>query len=177
MIPQFHRIEAFSSHWRPRKMYPPFPGPHRLKNRPRKCWIPPWSFATHPTISGERGDLENAIDALDQSYAIILKINPNESPELLQQIDDLRFAISQRILQVYSSRATVLNGNHKAIPLDMNSHVKKAIEMFQGSHRKSFLAAYQRSGKYRPYIVKSLKKAGSSRRTVMAGRSSKADLR
>lgn len=108
----------------------------------------------------ERGDLENAIDALDQSYAIILKINPNESPELLQQIDDLRFAISQRILQVYSSRATVLNGNHKAIPLDMNSHVKKAIDMFQGSHRKSFLAAYQRSGKYRPYIVKSLKKAG-----------------
>ncbi|EFK06387.1 conserved hypothetical protein, partial [delta proteobacterium NaphS2] len=58
----------------------------------------------------EQGDLENAIDALDESYAIILRINPNNSPEIQQQIDDLRFTISQRILQVYSSRFTVLNG-------------------------------------------------------------------
>ncbi|MCD6295183.1 MAG: hypothetical protein J7M20_09765, partial [Deltaproteobacteria bacterium] len=67
----------------------------------------------------EQGDLENAIDALDESYSIILKIAPNKSPEIQQQIDDLRFTISQRILQVYSSRFTVLNGNHKEIPMDM----------------------------------------------------------
>ena len=51
----------------------------------------------------EQGDLENAIDALDESYSIILRIDPNKSPEIQQQIDDLRFTISQRILQVYSS--------------------------------------------------------------------------
>lgn len=108
----------------------------------------------------ERGDLENAIDALDESYSIILKIDPNKSPETQQQIDDLRFTISQRILQVYSSRFTVLNGNHKAIPLDMNPHVKKALDLYKGRYKKSFLVAYRRSGKYRPFIVKHLKEAG-----------------
>lgn len=108
----------------------------------------------------EQGDLENAIDALDESYSIILKIDPNKSPEIQQQIDDLRFTISQRILQVYSSRFTVLNGNHKAIPLDMNPHVKKALDLYKGRYKKSFLVAYRRSGKYRPFIVKHLKDAG-----------------
>ena len=108
----------------------------------------------------EQGDLENAIDALDESYAIILRINANNSPEIQQQIDDLRFTISQRILQVYSSRFTVLNGNHKAIPLHMNSHVQKALDLYKGRYRKAFLAAYRRSGKYRPFIVKRLKEAG-----------------
>ncbi len=108
----------------------------------------------------ERGDLGNAIDALDQSYSIILKIDPNKSPELLQQIDDLRFTISQRILQVYSSRFTVLNGNHKAIPLDMNPHVQKALNLYTGRYKKSFMVAYRRSGQYRPFIVKHLKEAG-----------------
>ena len=108
----------------------------------------------------EQGDLENAIDALDESYSIILNINSNKSPEIQQQIDDLRFTISQRILQVYSSRFTVLNGNHKAIPLDMNPHVKKALDLYKGRYKKSFLVAYRRSGKYRPFIVKHLKEAG-----------------
>jgi membrane-bound lytic murein transglycosylase D len=108
----------------------------------------------------EQGDLENAIDALDESYSIILKIDPNKSHEIKQQIDDLRFTISQRILQVYSSRFTVLNGNHKAIPLDMNPHVKKALDLYKGRYKKSFLVAYRRSGKYRPFIVKHLKEAG-----------------
>ncbi|OQY46419.1 MAG: hypothetical protein B6240_07290 [Desulfobacteraceae bacterium 4572_87] len=108
----------------------------------------------------EQGDLENAIDALDESYSIILRINPNKSPEIQQQIDDLRFTISQRILQVYSSRFTVLNGNHKAIPLDMNPHVKKALDLYKGRYKKSFLVAYRRSGKYRPFILKRLKEAG-----------------
>jgi len=108
----------------------------------------------------EQGDLENAIDALDESYAIILRIDHKQSPAIQQQIDDLRFTISQRILQIYSSRFTVLNGNHKAIPLDMNPHVKKALDLYKGAYKKSFLAAYQRSGKYRPFILKKLKEAG-----------------
>ena len=115
----------------------------------------------------EQGDLENAIDALDESYSIILRINPNKSPEIQQQIDDLRFTISQRILKVYSSRFTVLNGNHKAIPLDMNPHVKKALDLYKGRYKKSFLAAYRRSGKYRPFIIKRLKEAGSARGALL----------
>ncbi len=108
----------------------------------------------------ERGDLENAVDALDQAYSLILQINPDQSPEILQQRDDLRYTISQRIMQVYSSRFTVVNGYHKAIPLDMNQDVVQALELLKGKERKFFLNAYRRSGKYRPAIVKALKEAG-----------------
>jgi membrane-bound lytic murein transglycosylase D len=108
----------------------------------------------------ERGDLDNAVDALDEAYSLILQIRPNEAPDILQQRDDLRYTISQRVLQIYSSRFTVVNGFHKAIPLDMNSEVQKALQMFKGGQREFFLAAYRRSGKYRPAILKALKEAG-----------------
>ncbi len=109
----------------------------------------------------EQGDLENAIDALDQAYSLILKINSNEAPpEIIQEKEDLRFTISKRIAEVYASRFTVANGDHKEIPLDMNRHVEKALKLFKGRERKFFLAAYHRSGKYRPAIVRALKEAG-----------------
>jgi len=108
----------------------------------------------------ERGDLDNAVSALDQAYSLILRIRPDEPPEILQQRDDLRITISKRIMQVYSSRFTVVNGFHKAIPLDMNQHVRKALQVFKGRERKFFLSAYRRSGRYRPAIVKALREAG-----------------
>ncbi|HBF42355.1 MAG TPA: lytic transglycosylase, partial [Desulfobacteraceae bacterium] len=108
----------------------------------------------------EQGDLENAIDALDQAYSLILKVNPKDNPEFLQQREDLRFTISKRIIEVYSSRFTVANGYHKAIPLAMNSHVQKALNMFKGVKKDFFVNAYRRSGKYRQKIIKEMKKAG-----------------
>lgn len=137
-----------------------FPRPDRIEKSNQELLDSALEFCNASNDFWEQGDLENAIDALDESYSIILRIDPNESPEMQQQIDDLRFTISQRILQVYSSRFTVLNGNHKAIPLDMNRHVRKALELYKGRYKKSFLAAYRRSGKYRPFIVKKLKEAG-----------------
>jgi peptidoglycan lytic transglycosylase D len=108
----------------------------------------------------EQGDLDNAIDALDQAYSLILKISPGQTPEILQQREDLRVTISKRIIEVYSSRFTVANGIHKVIPLEMNSHVERALKVFKGRERGFFLKAYRRSGKYRPAIVKALKEAG-----------------
>ncbi|UCF82979.1 MAG: LysM peptidoglycan-binding domain-containing protein [Desulfobacteraceae bacterium] len=109
----------------------------------------------------DKGDLDNALDALDQAYSLVLKVNASpEEPEILQQKDDLRFTISKRIIECYSSRFTVANGYHKAIPLVMNRHVEKAIKLFIGKERKFFLDAYRRSGQYRPAIVKALKEAG-----------------
>ena len=109
----------------------------------------------------EHGDLENAIDALDQAYSLILKINGNTAnPEILQQKEDLRFTISKRITEVYSSRFIVANGYYKAIPMVMNSHVQGALNLFKGRERNFFLNAYSRSGRYRPAILKSLKEAG-----------------
>lgn len=117
-------------------------------------------FCNAATDFWNQGDLDNAMDALDQAYSLILQVDPDQSPEILQQRDDLRITISKKIMQVYSSRFTVVNGKHHAIPLTMNADVKRAISLFQGSERKFFLRAYQRSGKYRPMILKKLKKAG-----------------
>ena len=109
----------------------------------------------------DEGDLDNALDALDQAYSLILKVSPSpKAPEILQQRDDLRFTISKRIIECYSSRFTVANGYNKAIPLEKNRHVEKALKLFTGREREFFLNAYRRSGGYRPAIVTALKEAG-----------------
>jgi membrane-bound lytic murein transglycosylase D len=108
----------------------------------------------------EQGDLYNALDALDQAYSLILKVSPEEDPELLQQKEDLRFTISKRIIEVYSSRFTVANGHNSVIPLVMNRYVERALTQFKGRDRNFFLDAYRRSGRYRPAILKALKEAG-----------------
>jgi membrane-bound lytic murein transglycosylase D len=108
----------------------------------------------------QQGDLPNAIDALDQAYSLILTVNPENDSEILQQRDDLRYTISKRIMEVYSSRFTVANGHNKVIPLVINRHVERALAMFRGRDRNSFLDAYRRSGRYRPAITSALKEAG-----------------
>lgn len=107
----------------------------------------------------QKGELDNAIDALDKAYSLVLQIDGVDT-ELLQEKDDLRITISKRIIEVYSSRFTVANGTHKAIPLVMNSHVENALASFKGKEREFFLDAYARSGRYRPAIVRALNEAG-----------------
>jgi membrane-bound lytic murein transglycosylase D len=109
----------------------------------------------------QKGELENALEALDHAYALILKTDTTNSPKLLQQKEDLRFLISKRILEIYASRNIVVTGNHNAIPLVMNKHVQLEINHFtKYGEKKFFIEAYKRSGKYRPYIVSELKAAG-----------------
>ncbi len=106
----------------------------------------------------QQGEIEKAIDALDQAYALILKVDTCNRPKLMQQIDNLRFMISKRILEIYASRNTVVSGKHDAIPLVMNQHVEAEIQRL--SRGRYFAEAYMRSGKYRPMMVAELKKAG-----------------
>ena len=95
------------------------------------------------------------------AYALILGISDQENPDIQQQKEDLRFLISKRILEIYASRNIVVNGNHDAIPLDINSHVQREIDSFtKGHEKKFFLAAYRRSGRYRPMIIAKLRQAG-----------------
>jgi len=108
----------------------------------------------------EHGELDNALNSLDQAYSLILKVSPEDDPEILQQREDLRFTISKRIIEVYTSRFTVANGYKKPIPLVMNSHVERALKLYKGKDRQFFLDAYRRSGRYRPAIVRALKDAG-----------------
>jgi membrane-bound lytic murein transglycosylase D len=108
----------------------------------------------------ERGDLESALNALDESYALILAVNQDADQTLLQQKEDLRFTIAKRIMEVYASRFSVVTGNQNAIPLVMNKHVEKAIKSFTGSEGKFFINSYIKSGKYRAAIVEGLKEEG-----------------
>jgi membrane-bound lytic murein transglycosylase D len=108
----------------------------------------------------QRGEMDNALHALDQAYALIIEAEAYDIPKLNQQKDDLRFMISKRILEIYASRHTTAKGNHDAIPMVLNEDVQKEINLFNNGSRDFFIAAYTRSGKYRPYIVEELKKAG-----------------
>jgi membrane-bound lytic murein transglycosylase D len=106
----------------------------------------------------EKGDVENTLNILDKAYAVIL--DTNGDPEVARQKDDLRLLISKRILAAYSARQTVTNGKASEIPLIINSDVEKEIRSFQGVERDFFISSYQRSGMYRPIILRELRKAG-----------------
>ncbi len=109
----------------------------------------------------QKGELETALESLDRAYSLILKVDTQDMPKLIQQKDDLRFLISKRILEIYASRIIVANGKHKAIPLTMNAYVKAELDSFtKGREKKIFRKAYQRSGRYRPHMVEELRKAG-----------------
>jgi len=105
-----------------------------------------------------RGDIENALNFLDQAYAIIL--DTNGDAEIARQKDDLRLLISKQILSVYTSRRTVTSGMRGEIPMVMNAEVEREIRSFQTIERDFFISAYQRAASIRPIILKALKKAG-----------------
>ena len=108
----------------------------------------------------QKGELENAVEALDQAYALILHVDTTDQPKLIQQKEDLRFMISKRILEIYASRNIVVNGNHNAIPLVINSHIQAEINLLTRAERNFFRSSYKRSGRYRPQIVAALREAG-----------------
>jgi membrane-bound lytic murein transglycosylase D len=108
----------------------------------------------------QKGELENALEALDKAYSLILEVDTLEDAKLIQQKEDLRFLISKRILEIYASRNIVVNGSYHEIPLAMNRHVENELKHFTGIERQFFQESYQRSGFYRPYILEALKKEG-----------------
>ena len=109
----------------------------------------------------QQGEFDNALHALDQAYQQIMTVDAAELPKFIQQKDDLRYMISKRILEIYASRHNTAKGNGHAIPREMNRHIRREVKFFtEGRGRSFFINAYKRSGRYRPYIVEQLKKAG-----------------
>ncbi len=106
----------------------------------------------------EDNDMDQAIESLDQAYALILKV-PN-SQKLSQQKEDLRFTISKRIMEMYASQQTTVKGSYNAIPMVVNNHVTREIQSFQTVERDFFLESYKRSGRYRNNMAQALKEAG-----------------
>ncbi len=109
----------------------------------------------------QKGELDNALAALDRAYELILQIDTEAEPKLIQQKEDLRFLISKRILEIYASRNIVVNGKHNAIPITINKHVQAEIDRFTRTGEiKFFNESYKRAALYRPYIIEQLKQAG-----------------
>jgi membrane-bound lytic murein transglycosylase D len=108
----------------------------------------------------QRGELEDALVSLDRAYAAMVDAQVDDDPVLLRQQEDLRRLIARRVVEVYAARRTVVGDVNAAIPKVMNDHVRREIASFQGRERKEFLAAYERSGLYRPMIVEALRAAG-----------------
>jgi len=115
-----------------------------LLNESRDYWI--------------KGDMENALDLLDQAYALLL--DTNGDPDIARQKDDIRLLISKQILAIYSSMHTATGGKRSEIPHIVNSDVEKEIRLFQTVENDFFIQSYKRSGLYRSIILKELKKAG-----------------
>lgn len=108
----------------------------------------------------EEGNLDEALNNLDSAYYLILEINPVSSPELTQQKEDVRYLISKRILEIYASRQIVVTGKYKEIPITMHAHVIREIKRLTGPEKKFFMQSLERAGRFRPFIVEELKKAG-----------------
>ncbi len=109
----------------------------------------------------QKGEIDNALQALDTAYSLILKVNTYNRPRLIQQKEDLRHLISKRIVEIYSSRYVARRPNHNSIPLVMNDHVKAEIHlMTAGVEKDFFINAYRRSGRYRHWIEQEFVKEG-----------------
>jgi len=106
------------------------------------------------------GETEKAIEALDHAYSLVLKAPADADGKSIQQKDDLRFVISKRLMEIYTSRLTTVKGKDKEIPIVVNNHVENEIKLFQTIERDFFIESYQRSGRYHDDMVKAFRAAG-----------------
>jgi membrane-bound lytic murein transglycosylase D len=111
-------------------------------------------------LAWDKGDLDTALIALDEAYSLILKLNLPPDDPLIQEKNELRLMVAQRIQEIYASLETVVGNNHQSIPIEENEHVLKEINIFQKKERKLFELSYKRSGRYRKIIVEELTRAG-----------------
>ena len=108
----------------------------------------------------EKGNLEEALNDLDNAYSEIVAIDLDQTPDLNQEKEDLRYMISKRILEIYASRHIVVTGKHNAIPITMNKYVEREIKRLTGPNRRFLIESLKRAARYRPYILSKLKEAG-----------------
>jgi membrane-bound lytic murein transglycosylase D len=107
-----------------------------------------------------REDMDGALAKLDQAYGQLLKMSlPADSP-LLQEKNDLRILIAQRIQKISASRTTLASSVNGSIPILENQWVMKEIRSFQTVERKAFEESFKRSGLYMEMILGELRKEG-----------------
>ncbi|SKA29210.1 LysM peptidoglycan-binding domain-containing protein [Desulfococcus multivorans] len=116
------------------------------------------SYCRKSQTCWQKEEIEEALAALDKAYALLLKLDDEDDPDMVKRKEDLRFLISKRILEIYASRNTTAKGHRRAIPIEINRHVQKEIDYL--TKGDFFVNAYRRSGRYRAHISQELSKAG-----------------
>ncbi len=105
-----------------------------------------------------REDMDGALAKLDEAYGLLLKLSlPPDSP-LLQEKNDLRILIAQRIKKISVSRTTLASPVNGSIPLVENQWVMREIKSFQTVERKAFEESFRRSGLFMGMILGELRK-------------------
>ena len=110
------------------------------------------------------GSDDDALAALDRSYELMISVAANGEPLVLQEKENLRRLISRRVVEIYAARRSAAGPVELSIPLDITPHVEREIRSFQTVERASFLEAFARSGRYRPFILEQLGQRGMPER-------------
>lgn len=105
-------------------------------------------------------EYDRALTALDEAYSKLLKIDIEERGGEYQQIEDLRFMISKRIMEIYAMRKDGTKAVRNEIPIVLNAHVNREIKSLTTNERNFFVAALSRSSRYMPMIKAKMKTAG-----------------
>jgi len=106
----------------------------------------------------EREDMDGALAKLDEAYGLLLRMSvPAESP-LLQEKNDLRLLVAQRIQKISAFRTTLASSVNGSIPLVENQWVLREVKSFQTVERRAFEESYRRSGLFRDMILAELRK-------------------
>lgn len=108
----------------------------------------------------KKKDYDRALTLLDEAYSKLLKIDIEQRGGEYQQIEDLRFMISKRIMEIYAMRKDGTKTARNEIPIILNSHVNREIRSLTGPERNFFVAALSRSSRYLPMIKAKLRDAG-----------------
>lgn len=112
----------------------------------------------------DEGEMENAVDALDRAYGLMLELPNDGNTEWLQARADLRVLVAELLMRAHelvrTTAAPPTTSWDLAISVADNEHVRREIRSFTNGEREHFLAAYERSGLYRPMILAKLEAAG-----------------
>jgi membrane-bound lytic murein transglycosylase D len=109
-------------------------------------------------LAGE--DIDGALAKLDEAYGLLIRTHLSADSPLLQEKNDLRLLVAQRIQTISAFRTTLASSVNGSIPLVENQWVQREIKSFQTVERRAFEEAYRRSGLYRPMILEELRQEG-----------------
>lgn len=106
------------------------------------------------------GAIDEAVDALDRAYELLLTLPADDDLLADREKADLRNLIARRLVEIQAARRTSSGNLGGSIPLTVNAAVEREIRSFQGPERGFFLNSWRRAGRQRPMILEALRAAG-----------------